>query len=64
MSANELLIYLQKVIDAGKGDKPIIIIPPDGGHELEIKDAVFLEHGLDTYEATSEHLELTTSFHY
>jgi hypothetical protein len=64
MNAYELLIYLQKVIDAGRGHEKIIIFPPEDGHELEIKDAIFFEHGIDTYESTSEHLDLITKYYY
>jgi len=64
MTANELIYYLQKVINAGKGDSPIIIILPYDGQELKIKDAIFLEHFIDTYESTSEYLELTTLYSY
>ena len=64
MSANELILYLNKVIEAGQGDKPIIIITPYDGHKLEIKSACFLECGVDTYQETSENLELITVYSY
>lgn len=61
MNSFELLSYLQKVIDSNRGHKPIIIITPCG-QELEIKEALFLSTGIDTYQDSSENLELTTTF--
>ena len=61
MSANELLVYLQKVIEAGRGNRPIIVKMPNGEYDLEIVAAIFLENGVDTYQDTSDCLELTTT---